>query len=69
VTGFVNAAPEFAGTTLVINPASDLILDIFGPETGAHARTAVGYATLPFRLPVVLSAELAIDAPIREQVF
>ena len=69
VTGFVNAAPAFAGTTLVINPASELILDIFGPEVGVHARTAVGYTTLPFRLPVVLSAELAISPPTREHMF
>jgi hypothetical protein len=60
IAGFVNAAPEFAGTTLVVNPASELLLDIFGPEIGAHARTAVGYTTLPFRMPVVLAAELAI---------
>jgi len=60
VTGLVNAAPEFAGTTLVVNPASQLLLDIFGREIGAHARTAVGYTTLPFRMPVVLAAELAI---------
>lgn len=31
--------------------------------------TGFGYATLPFRLPVVLSAELAIGTPTREQVF
>jgi enamine deaminase RidA (YjgF/YER057c/UK114 family) len=60
VTGFVNAAPEFPSTTLVLNPASELILDLFGPAVGAHARTAVGYTTLPFRMPVVISAELAI---------
>lgn len=60
ITGFVNAAPEFAGTTLVLNPASELLLEVFGPQIGAHARTAVGYTTLPFRMPVVLSAELAI---------
>jgi hypothetical protein len=63
VTGFVNAAPEFPSTTLVLNPASELILDLFGPAVGAHARTAVGYTTLPFRMPVVISAELAIRRP------
>jgi hypothetical protein len=60
LNGLVNAAPDFAGTTLVINPASELLLAIFGREIGAHARTAVGYTTLPFRMPVVLAAELAI---------
>ena len=51
LTGFVNAAPEFPSTTLVLNPASEPLLDIFGPAIGAHARTAVGYSTLPFRMP------------------
>ncbi|CAM3876069.1 RidA family protein [Smaragdicoccus niigatensis] len=60
VTGFVNAAPDFELTTMVLNPASELLLEVFGPEVGAHARTAVGYSTLPFRLPVVISAELEI---------
>lgn len=61
VTGFVNAAPDFGLTTAVLNPASELILQLFGEEVGAHARTAVGYTTLPFRMPVVISAELAVD--------
>ena len=32
----------------VINGFSDLILELFGPEIGAHARSAVGMAELPF---------------------
>lgn len=60
LSGSVNATPEFSGNTMVLNPASELLLEIFGPETGAHARTALGYTTLPFRMPVVLSAELAL---------
>ena len=60
LTGLVNAAPDFGLTTLVVNPASALLLEVFGTEVGAHARTAVGYSTLPFRMPVVLAAELAV---------
>lgn len=60
VNGFVNAEPGYAHTTLVLNPFSDLILDVFGPEVGAHARTAIGVATVPLNLPLVVSAEIEL---------
>jgi len=60
VAGMVNVAPGFAATTNVINGCSDLLLEIFGAEIGAHARTAIGAAELPLRLPVILSAEVAV---------
>jgi enamine deaminase RidA (YjgF/YER057c/UK114 family) len=50
--GMVDVAPGFDRTPEVINGCSDLILEIFGPEVGAHARSAVGQAALPFGLPV-----------------
>ncbi len=46
VTGFVNAAPDFTQQSQVIDGASQLLYDIFG-EAGAHARSAVGCASLP----------------------
>ena len=58
VNGFVNADPGYAQTTLVLNPFSDLILEVFGSEVGAHARTAIGVATVPLNLPLVVSAEI-----------
>jgi enamine deaminase RidA (YjgF/YER057c/UK114 family) len=58
VSGFVNADNGFQ-TTPVLNPASDLLLEVFG-EHGRHARTAIGVAALPLNLPVVISAELHI---------
>jgi hypothetical protein len=61
LSGFVNAAPEFPLTTAVINAYSEVVLEVFGPEIGAHARTAMGVATTPFRLPVIVAAELEID--------
>ena len=38
VFGMVNAAPGFNRTPDVINGFSDLVLELFGPEVGAHAR-------------------------------
>jgi enamine deaminase RidA (YjgF/YER057c/UK114 family) len=61
VNGFVNADPGYPQTTAVMNPLSDLILDLFGTEAGAHARTAIGVAAVPLNLPVVISAEVEIS--------
>jgi enamine deaminase RidA (YjgF/YER057c/UK114 family) len=60
VSGFVNADPGYAQTTLVLNPFSDLILEVFGLDIGAHARTAIGVAALPLNLPLVVSAEVEL---------
>ena len=60
VNGFVNADPGYDRTTAVLNPVSDLLLDVFG-DSGKHARTAIGVAALPMNLPVVVSAEVLID--------
>ena len=61
VFGMVNTAPGFTRTPAVINGFSDLILDLWGPEAGPHARSAIGVAELPFSLPVEIEAEVAID--------
>lgn len=58
--GMVNAAPGFNNLPAVINGASELILDVFGPDAGAHARSAVGMAELPFSVPVEIEAELIL---------
>ncbi len=60
VHGMVNAAQDFKGTTNVINGFSDLILELYGPEAGMHARTAVGMTTLPLGLPVTIAAEIEV---------
>lgn len=60
VFGMVNAAPGFMGLPNVINGFSDLVLDLYGPEIGAHARSAVGLAELPFNIPVEIEAEVRI---------
>ena len=60
VLGMVNTAPGFTGMPQVINGASDLILDLFGSEIGAHARSAIGVAELPWNIPVEIEAEIEI---------
>lgn len=55
--GMVNAAPGFNQTTAVINGFSELILELYGPEVGAHSRSAVGMAALPLDCPVEIEAE------------
>jgi len=59
VFGMVASAPGFDRQPSVINGFSDLILDLYG-DAGAHARSAVGMAELPFGLPVEIEAEVAI---------
>lgn len=58
--GMVNVAPGFNQTPAVINGASYLLLDLYGPEIGSHARSAVGMAALPWDIPVEIEAELEI---------
>ncbi len=43
----VNSTPTFTEQHLVTNGCSELLGDVFGPEVGAHARSAFGVAQLP----------------------
>ena len=52
ILGMVNCAPGFNQMPAVIDGCSDLLMDVFGPSVGAHARSAVGMAELPFDIPV-----------------
>jgi enamine deaminase RidA (YjgF/YER057c/UK114 family) len=61
VFGMINTAPGFTATPAVINGFSDLILQLWGPDAGSHARSAVGMAELPFSIPVEIEAEVEID--------
>ncbi len=61
VFGMVNSAPGFNQQPVVINGFSDLILELYGPEAGQHARCAVGMAGLPVDIPVEIEAEVEIS--------
>lgn len=60
IFGMVNSAPGFDRQPSVINGFSDLIIEVFGPDKGAHARSAVGMAELPFHIPVEIEGEVMI---------
>lgn len=60
VFGMVNSAPGFDRQPNVINGFSDLILELYGPEAGDHARSAVGMAELPLEAPVEIEAEVEL---------
>lgn len=60
VFGMVNSAPGFNRQPAVINGFTDLIVSVFGPAVGAHARSAVGLAELPFDIPVEIEGEVEL---------
>jgi enamine deaminase RidA (YjgF/YER057c/UK114 family) len=58
VVGFVASTADFTGQPAVINGASNFLGDVF-PDTGGHARSAVGVAALPMDAPV--EVELIVE--------
>jgi enamine deaminase RidA (YjgF/YER057c/UK114 family) len=60
LTGLVNAAPGFVAMAPVLDGCSDLLVEVFGPEIGRHARTALGAAELPNDYPVAFDLVVAI---------
>lgn len=57
VLGCVNSAPDFTDQHLVINGASQVFWDVFGKDgDGYHARSALGFASLPLGFAVEIEA-------------
>lgn len=55
--GCVNSAPDFIEQHLVVNGASDLYHQLFGKDDlGFHARSALGFASLPTGVAVEVEA-------------
>ena len=57
----VNSDPEFGEQPKVANGASDLLIEVFGPERGSHARSAIGMGALPFAIPVEIEGIFEIN--------
>jgi enamine deaminase RidA (YjgF/YER057c/UK114 family) len=60
VYGMVSPAPGFTQFPQVLNGASTLIQELFGPEVGDHARVAIGVGALPFNVPGEIEAEVEL---------
>ena len=60
VMSLVNSTPTFTEQHLVTNGCSELLGEVFGPEVGAHARSAFGVAQIPMGacVEIELIAEL-----------
>ncbi len=60
VLSLVNSTPTFTEQHLVTNGCSELLVAVFGPEIGAHARSAFGVAQLPMGacVEIELTAEV-----------
>jgi enamine deaminase RidA (YjgF/YER057c/UK114 family) len=60
VLSLVNSSPRFTEHHLVTNGCSELLVQVLGPEVGAHARSAFGVAQLPMGacVEIELIAEL-----------
>ena len=56
VLGMVNSAPEFLDHPKVINGCSELFAEVWGPENGMGARSAVGMGPLPGNIAVEIEA-------------
>jgi enamine deaminase RidA (YjgF/YER057c/UK114 family) len=62
VLGMVNTAPDFFDHPKVINGCSELFADIWGPDCGVGARSAVGMGPLPGNIAVEIEAIFELNA-------
>jgi enamine deaminase RidA (YjgF/YER057c/UK114 family) len=60
VTGYVTSAPDFHEQPAVVDGASQLLSDVFGPA-GRHTRSAVGVAALPRNGAVEIEVTVALS--------
>lgn len=58
--GFVNSADGFVRQPMVINGASDFLLEVFG-EKGKHSRCALSANELPFNTPVEIEMIVEVE--------
>jgi enamine deaminase RidA (YjgF/YER057c/UK114 family) len=63
VLGMVNSAPDFFEHPKVINGCSELFAEVWGPDLGVGARSAVGMGPLPGNIAVEIEAIFEIDLP------
>ena len=60
INGYVNSTNIFTDQPIIINPVSELIVNVFG-EKGKHARAAVGVNSLPLGSSVEVDAIFEIN--------
>lgn len=61
VLGMVNSTPDFLEHPAVINGCSELFAEVWGPENGIGARSAVGMGSLPGNIAVEIEAIFELE--------
>lgn len=61
VLGMVNCAADFREHPAVINGCSELFRDVWGPDAGVGARSAVGMGSLPGNITTEIEAIFELD--------
>jgi enamine deaminase RidA (YjgF/YER057c/UK114 family) len=61
VFGMVTSTPDYTEHHLVVNGFSDLIIEVFGPDIGRHARSAIGVQALPLGFAMEIEGEVHIS--------
>lgn len=65
VFGIVQSSEDFQHQHLVMDGASDVIMEIFGKDVGYHARSAIGTSTLPLDITVEVEAIVKLKPQLR----
>jgi enamine deaminase RidA (YjgF/YER057c/UK114 family) len=60
VTGFIRSAPGFGQQPLVLNGFTEQVVDVYGPDRGRCARSALGTSELPMNIPIEVEVILAV---------
>ena len=60
-TGVGRQADVVDMVAAVVNGASELMVEVFGPEIGAHARTVAGVTVMPFDVAIEIEADFLIE--------
>lgn len=68
VFGIVQSSDSFKHQHLVMDGASDVLMEIFGKEVGYHARSAIGTSTLPLDITVEVEAIVKLKPALRFKV-
>jgi enamine deaminase RidA (YjgF/YER057c/UK114 family) len=63
IVGMINCDADFERQNKVLDGASDLFFEVFGPDVGRHARSSIGVASLVGRQPVEIEGIFHIGSP------
>jgi len=60
VDGYVASAPGYVSQPRVLDGASQVFIEVLGPELGAHTRVAIAVDQLPLNSPLELGVTFAV---------